>query len=123
MAKADEYFGLAYDYFKQALEKDPKSFDAVYSQGALYYNKAASMTSKLNELGNDYSSAGTKKYNAIKAEMDGYFKEALPYFLKAEGLNSKDLNTMIALKEIYAREGNLEKSGEYKTKIEALSGN
>jgi Tfp pilus assembly protein PilF len=123
MAKADEYFGFAYDYFKQALEKDPTSFDAVYSQGALYYNKAASMTSKLNEIGNDYSSAGTKKYNAIKAEMDGYFKEALPYFLKAEGLNSKDLNTMIALKEIYAREGNLEKSGEYKTKIEALSGN
>lgn len=123
MAKADEYFGLAYDYYKQALEKDPKSFDAVYSQGALYYNKAASMTSKLNELGNDYSSAGTKKYNAIKAEMDGYFKEALPYFLKAEGLNPKDLNTMIALKEIYAREGNLEKSGEYKGKIDALSGN
>lgn len=123
MAKADEYFDLAYDYFKQALEKDPTSFDAVYSQGALYYNKAASMTSKLNELGNDYSSAGTKKYNAIKLEMDGYFKQALPYFLKAEGLNPKDLNTMIALKEIYAREGNLEKSGEYKTKIDALSGN
>lgn len=123
MPKADEYFGLAYDYFKQALEKDPKSFDAVYSQGALYYNKAASMTGKLNELSNDYSSAGTKKYNAIKSEMDGYFKEALPYFLKAEGLNPKDLNTMIALKEIYAREGNLEKSSEYKTKIDALSGN
>lgn len=118
--KADEYFNLAFDYFSQVLVKDPKNFDATYSQGALYYNKAASMTAKLNELGNDYSSAGTKKYNALKAEMDGYFKQALPYFLKAEQLDPKDQNTMIALKEIYAREGELEKSAEYKAKIDAL---
>jgi Flp pilus assembly protein TadD len=120
IAKADEYFGLAFDYFNQALTKDPKNFDATYSQGALYYNKAASMTSKLNELSNDYSSAGTKKYNAIKTEMDGYFKQALPFFLKAEEIDPKDQNTMIALKEIYAREGQLDKSAEYKAKLEAL---
>jgi hypothetical protein len=120
--KADEYFNLAFDYFSQALAKDPKNFDATYSQGALYYNKAASMTAKLNELSNDYSSAGTKKYNALKAEMDDYFKQALPFFLKAEEIDPKDQNTMIALKEIYAREGQLEKSGEYKTKLEQLGG-
>jgi Flp pilus assembly protein TadD len=121
--KADEYFNLAFDYFKQALAKDPKNFDATYSQGALYYNKAASMTAKLQELSNDYSSAGTKKYNAIKAEMDGYFTQALPYFVSAETLDPKDQNTMIALKEIYAREGKLDKSAEYKAKLEALGGN
>ena len=117
--KADEYFTLAFEKYAEALTKDPKNFDATYSQGALYYNKAASMTAKLNELSNDYSSAGTKKYNAIKAEMDGYFKQALPFFLKAEELSPKDLNTMVALKEIYAREGQLEKSAEYKAKMEA----
>lgn len=119
--KAEEYFKLAYSYFEQALAKDPKNFDAVYSQGALYYNKAASMTAKLNELGNDFSSAGTKKYNAIKAEMDEEFKKALPYFLKAEELDPKDQNTMIALKEIFAREGDLEKSAKYKEKLDALN--
>ena len=118
--KANEYFGLAYDYFRQALERDPNNFDAVYSQGALYYNKAASMTDLLNEVANDYSSAGTKKYNAVKAEMDGYFEQALPYFLKAEGLNPKDLNTMIACKEIFARKGDFTKSEEYKVKMENL---
>jgi len=122
LEKADEYFNSAFDYFTQALARDPKNFDATYSQGALYYNKAASMTAKLNELGNDYSSAGTKKYNAIKAEMDGYFKQALPYFIKAEELDPKDQNTMIALKEIYAREGQLDKSAEYKAKLEAAEG-
>ena len=121
MEKAEEYFKLAYSYFEQVIAKDPKNFDAVYSQGALYYNKAASMTAKLNELSNDYSSAGTKKYNAIKTEMDDIFKQALPYFLKAEQADPKDQNTMIALKEIYAREGDLEKSAQYKAKLEALN--
>jgi tetratricopeptide (TPR) repeat protein len=121
-AKADEYFNSAYDIFSQATTKDPKNFDASYSLGALYYNKAASMVGKLNEVSNDFSSAGTKKYNAIKEEMDGYFKQALPYFLNAEALNPKDLNTMIAIKEIYARQGNLEKSNDYKLKMDALGG-
>jgi tetratricopeptide (TPR) repeat protein len=120
IAKADEYFNLAYSYFEQALGKDPKNFDAVYSQGALYYNKAAGMSADLNEVANDYSSAGTKKYNAIKAEMDGYFEKALPYFLKAEQLNPKDMNTLIACKEIYARKGDFTKSDEYKLKMENL---
>ena len=53
--------------------------------------------------------------------MDAEFKKALPYFLKAEELNPKDMNTMIALKEIYAREGELDKSSKYKEKIDALN--
>ncbi len=120
LAKADEYFDLAYGYFDQAIQKDPNNFDAKYSQGALYYNKAASLTNKLNEVANDFSSAGTKKFNEIKAEMDGLFAKALPYFTAAEKINGSDANTMIALKEIYARTGDLEKSASYKAKLEAL---
>ncbi len=118
-AKSKEYFDLAYDYYNQALAKDPKNFDATYSIGALYYNKAASMTAELNKLSNDFSAAGTKKYNAIKTEMEGIFEQGLPFFQKAEELDPNDLNTMIALKEIYARKGKMDKAGEYKAKIEA----
>lgn len=115
--KADIYFNDAFTYFNQALERDDKNFDATYSLGALYYNKAAGMTTQLNELSNDFSSAGTKKYNVLKAEMDGYFQKALPFFQKAEVLEPSDMNTMIALREIYARSGDLEKAAEYKDKI------
>jgi len=117
--KANEYFDKAMKYYTEALGKDPSNFDAVYSQGALYYNKAASLTGAINELANDFSAAGTKKYDALKAEMDGYFNEAMPYFLKAEGMDGTDLNTLIALKEINARSNNMDKVAEYKAKIEA----
>ena len=119
-AKANYYFTEAKLYYSQALEKDTTNFDAVYSQGALYYNKAASLTGAINELANDFSAAGTKKYDNLKAEMDGFFSQAMPYFLKAEGMNGKDLNTLIALKEINARNNELEKVAEYKAKIEAI---
>lgn len=119
-AKAQEYFDAAFDYYNQAIKIDPKNYDATYSLGALYYNKAAGLTTELNKLANDYSKEGTKKYNALKAEMEGIFEQALPYFTKAETLDPKDANTMIALKEIYARKGQLDKSAEYKAKLEAL---
>lgn len=117
--KADEYFDSALEYYGKALEINPSYFDAKYSQGALFYNKAAGMIDQLNELGNDYSAAGTRKYNALKDEMDGYFNQALPYFIDAEKIDPTDLNVMIALREIYARAGDFEKSNEYKNKIEA----
>jgi len=120
-AKSKEYFDLAYDYYTQALAIDEKNYDATYSIGALYYNKAASYTDKINELSEDFSAAGTKKYDAMKAEMDGEFEKAKPYFISAEQLNPQDGNALIALKEIYARSNDFEKVNEYKAKIEALS--
>lgn len=122
-AKAEEHSGNALKNYNLALEKDPKNFDAQYNIGAMYYNKAATYVDQLNELASDLSSAGMKKYDATKLDMDGLFKQALPYFEKAEMLKEGDSNTIIALKEIYARMNNLEKSNEYKAKYDALGGN
>ncbi len=121
-AKATEYFDSAKDYYNQAMEKDEANFEATYSMGALYYNKAASYVDRLNEFAADLTPAGMKNYDATKLEMDALFEKALPFFTKAEGINGKDGNTLIALKEIYARLNNLEKSNEYKEKFDALSG-
>ena len=51
-----------------------------------------------------------------------YFDKALPYFEKAESLEPKDKNTLIALKEIYAKKSEFDKSNAYKAKLEALGG-
>ena len=119
-AKAKGYFDKAMTTYNTIISKEPTNFDATYSIGALYYNKAASMTESLNKLADDYSKAGTAKYNAKKKEMDALFMEAMPHFLAAEKINPQDGNTLIALKEIYARSNQLDKSAEYKAKYEAL---
>ncbi len=120
-AGAMDNFNKAMSYYQQALAKDANSFDAVYSIGALWYNKAAAYSIDLNSLSTDYSAAGTKKYEAIKAQMDDTFVKALPFFLQAEQLNPKDANTLIALKEIYARQDKLDLVAEYKQKLENIN--
>src|SRR5688572_2914627 len=117
--KAEENFTKAMSYYQQAMTKDPKNFDAVYSIGALWYNKAAAYSIELNNLSSDYSAAGNAKYEAKKAQMDETFTKALPLFLQAEAINPADYNTLIALKEIYARQNNLELAEQYKLKIAA----
>lgn len=116
--KASEYFDNALKYYNQALAKDPGFFDAVYSVGALYYNKAAALTKEMQELEEDYSREGLKKYEAKREEVFTFFDKALPYFKKAESINPNDVNTLIALKEIFARKDNLETSNEIKTRLE-----
>jgi tetratricopeptide (TPR) repeat protein len=119
--KAAGYFENALKYFEKALDQDPDYFDAIYSIGQLYYNKAAQLTQEMNALADDYSKEGTAKYEVKKKESDEMFEKALPYFQKAEKINDKDMNTLIALKEIFARKNDFEKSNEYKERIDALN--
>lgn len=120
-AKATEHFNSALGDYNIVLAKDAENFDATYNIGALYYNKAAGMAGEINKLASDYSKEGTAKYTKLKDQMDSIFGQALPFFEKADAINGNDMNTLIALKEIYARQNNFEKSNEYKTKIEAAS--
>ncbi len=119
-AKANEYYAKALEYYNMALNKDPKNGFALYSIGTLYYNKAAFYINKMNALADDISATGMKKYNDYQAKTREMFDKALPFFQKAEEVDPKDKNTLIALREIYARLNDLEKSKEYKEKIEAL---
>jgi len=122
-AKAAEHFAEAKRYYEQAQTVDPKNSDSYYALGALYYNKAAARTQELNALPqDDYSPATMKKYQAIQKDIMALFDEALPYFKKAESVNPNDLNTLIALSEIFARKDDLESAGEFKKRLEVLKG-
>lgn len=118
--KATEYFNNALNYYNQALNKNSKYFDAIYSIGALYYNKAAGLTQELLAFGDDFSKEGVKKYDTKKAEVFAEFDKSLPYFKKAENLDPNDINTLIALKEIYARKDDLTTSNEFKKRLEKV---
>ena len=119
---AEEYTKNATSYYEQALVRDPKNFDAVYSIGAMYYNKAAGMTEEINKLQDDYSDAGTKKYEVLKSKMNEVFAQAMPYFQRAEALNPNDRNTLTAIREISVRLGKMDLGEEFKKRIENVDG-
>lgn len=118
--KANQYFEKALSYFEQSLEIDPANSDAIYSIGALYFNRGAQMSQALAELSNDFSKEGQKKYAELEAKVNAEFEKALPWFQKAEINNPNDINTIIALKEMYARRGEFDKSNEFKDRLEAV---
>ncbi|WP_236979204.1 hypothetical protein [Membranihabitans maritimus] len=118
--KASKYFDSAKVYFEKGLELDPDNVDAIYSIGALYYNKAAQGTQELQKLADDLSSDGMKKYDSTKAEVDKIFDQALPYFQKAERVNPSDRNTLIALKEIYARKNQMDVSDIFDKRLKTI---
>jgi len=116
MANADANFAKAEEFYNKSIEMDNKYFDAIYSLGALYFNKTTPMRKEMNDL----PLSETARYDALKGEVASLMDKALPYFTQADGINNKDYNTIFALKEIYARKDDLTKSNEYKTRLEAL---
>ncbi len=123
MIKGDEYQAESFKCYDKVLELKPDNASALYSKGALYYNRAAQVSKEVNKLANDYSAEGTKKYNVKKAEMDSYFDKALPFLEKADAIEGNDVNTLIALKEIYAKKGMFDKSNAAKARLEKMKGN
>ena len=118
--QSDEYMAKSISYYNQALERDADNVDATYSIGSLYFNKAVAKTTEMNNLGT--SKADQQRYDQLNTEINDLFAEALPYFEKAETMDPDDRNTLIALKEIYARQNDFEKSNAYKDRLESLGG-
>ncbi len=114
--EAKGYFDESLSYFNQAIKIDPNQFDATYSIGSLYFNKAVELIRIANGLPMDKESQ--KKYKTMTEEAKGLMATALPYFQKTEKMQPNDINTLIALSEIYARTSELEKSSEFKKRLE-----
>ncbi len=118
--KAEEAFSEAEFYYSKGLSIDPKNFDCLYAAGALHYNKAAFLTQELNGLADDFSSEGLKKHQTLKDEIMRIFQTSLPYFQKAEAIDPNEMNTIIALKEIYGRMDNITLASEFQKRLETL---
>ena len=114
------YMEKSINYFTEAVKRDPKNVDATYSIGSLYYNKAVAKTQEMNSLGT--TKADQKRYDELNGEITVLFDQALPYFEKAVEMDPDDRNTLIALKEIYARKNEFDKSKQYKARLDALDG-
>lgn len=119
-AKVIEYQKLSFEEFKKSFKIDPTNVVAIYSMGQIFYNRAAAKTKDLQKYASDYSKEGMKKYEESREAVFAEFNKALPFFQKSESLNPSDNNTLIALKEIYAKEDNLEMSDIFKERLEKV---
>jgi len=111
---AQKYFDGALDYFGQAVNIDEKQFDAIYSIGSLYFNRAVEILKKANNL----PLAQAKEYDALIKESNGLMNTSLPYFKKSESINPNDINTLIALKEIFARMNEFDMVKEFTARLQ-----
>jgi len=118
-AKAADYEEKSVGYYNEVISRDATNLDATYSIGSMYYNSAVKKAAVLNTLGT--SKAEQAKYDKLNGEISELFDKALPYFDKAINLEPNDRNTLIALKEIYARKNDYAKSKEYGERLKALN--
>lgn len=115
---AKEYFDKAVEQFNNALEQKPDFYEAMYGIGEMYYNEAALVSTKMQEL--TMSREDQDKYKVMEEEMTMMFDKALPYFQESEKMNPNDNNTLVALSEIYARRDDFEKVTEFKNRLKTV---
>lgn len=114
--ETDDYLALAETAYKKAIDLKPDYFEANYNLGALYFNQGAEIANKANKL----PISAQKEFDAAQKQFKAKFAQAQPYFEKALQLSPNDPGTLLSLRELYAKTGQLEKSAEMKKRYEAL---
>jgi len=108
-------FAEAEKSYKKAIELKPDYFDAYYNLGALYVNSAASKMEEANKL-----PLGDAKYDELKAVADKLLTDAIPVLETAERLQPTDKNTLLTLKQLYARKSDAENLKRVEEKLSKL---
>lgn len=108
--QSQKYFDAAVKAYQKAIDIDPTNFEANLNLGALYYNKAIELNKVMINLPLDAEA----EYLSMEKQRNALYTLALPYFEAAHVANAADIPTMQALKEIYAKTGNMTKVNEMK---------
>ncbi len=113
-ADHDAHFAKAEEAYKKAIEIKADYFEANFNLGAMYYNLAADMIKKANDI----DAIKLKEYNEAKAKFEIQLKNARPYLEKALELQPKDEGALSSLRQLYAHLGETDKSNEMKKRME-----
>ena len=101
-------------YLKRAVELQPDEPIAIYNLGNCYYNNAVDKKKSARDIEDD------KEYDRQMEEATSLLEQARPYIEKAHEMDSKDRNTLIMLKGIYAELGLEEELKAIDEKIKEL---
>ena len=100
--------------YKDAIALKPDYFDANYNLGALYFNESVRILEAADRIKDENA------YNIEKAKVEALWQKALPYLEKAIKVQPNDQNTLISLKQIYARTKQYDKAKEMNQRLEDL---
>ena len=115
-AERDAAFDNAANSYKKSIELKPDYFDAIYEIGALYFNDGIRLYQEADKMVNDMD-----KYNVMKTKFEQRWKDALPYLEKAQQLMPNDKQTLISLKQLYARTSQMDKLKAVNDKLKSLN--
>lgn len=113
--------------FEKALAIEPDNIGYHYDMGVLYFNQASNIVEQINDL----PVKEEKKANELTVIRDEKFSKALPHLEKVYvtyeskyselDADNKSMyrSSLMAIKEIYARQNKMDKSNEIKAKLEA----
>ncbi len=94
-----ENMELAEKSYLEAIELNPKFFDAIFNLGALYYNAGVKYTEEANKV----PARDFEKYDAIMAKADVWFRKSIPIMERAFEIDPNNKATVETLKNLYFR--------------------
>lgn len=129
-ANYEELMSKAETAYAKAVELDGSNITFLYNFGAFYFNQTVPLNNEMNNLGT--TAADDKKYEELNNKVKELYKKAMPNFQKVYdqlepkmgNLNAEDQGTLksciMAMREIHARNNELDKSKALKEKLDQL---
>lgn len=109
-----EFLALAKETYNKVLALDPNNISANFNMGILFYTQAINLINQL-DYGVDLRALNDAQDNSISL-----FRESLPFMEKAYMLNPERQETLYGLSGIYFSLNEIEKSNEFKQKLEKI---
>ena len=113
----EEFIEKAKVVYKGIIAKDANHKRANYNLALLYYNKAVNLMNNMDDDDDDIFAL-----NDVQDQCIGLFNQSLPYFLNAHNLDPNNTEVLIGLSAVYWSLNNMEKSEEFKAKLEEIKG-
>ena len=105
-------------YYQKTIDLDPNYAAAYNNMAALILSDDQRLMDEMNSLGT--SNADNDRYDTLKSQRQGLYKEAMPYLEKALAAKPDYLGVAKTLYNIYQQLGESSKADEVKAKIDAL---
>ncbi|MGC1206286.1 MAG: tetratricopeptide repeat protein [Flavobacteriaceae bacterium] len=106
--------------YEKAIELNPEYINAYINLSALVLAREEPLIQEMNSLGS--SKADNKKYDELREERQGLYKQAVPYLSKALEIAPKNINAAKTLMNIYSILGETDKYKSLKEKVALLEG-